>query len=180
MCLLLSVYAPCLTSISSASLNRVSDSLTSSASLTRCIPHENSNITKKRLQKMESNISSLGETLNRFIETHRISREQVRNEGRYSTRLSPIREKYKGFHRSRSPQHRRHHIHCQPTESPISLAASQCDINDGSESEFVYHNPPLVTENKSISSHVREATIADKIYQTMSRNQAKLDRTRKL
>ena len=149
---------PPLTSISSASVNRVSDSQTSSVSLTQCTPQENNNITENRLQKMERNISSLGETLNRFIEAQRISREQVRNEGRYSTMRSPIREKYKGSHQSRSPQHRRHHIHRQRSESPISLAASQSDIDDGSESDFVYHNPPVVTENQSISSQVREAS----------------------
>ena len=39
-----------------------------------------------------------------------------------------------------------------------TLAASQPDIDDGSESDFVYHNPPSVTENQSISSQVREAS----------------------
>ena len=109
---------------------------------------------------MERNVSSLGETLNRFIEAQRTSREQVRNEGRYSTRRSPIREKYKGSHRSRSPhrRHHIHHIHRQRSESPISLAASQSDIDDDSESDFVYHNPTAVTENQSISSQVREAS----------------------
>ena len=107
---------------------------------------------------MERNISSLGKTLDRFIEAQRISREQVRNEGRYSTRRSPIKEKYKGSHRSRSPQHRRHHIHHQRSESLISLAASQSDIDDGSESDFVHHNPPVITENQSTSSQVREAS----------------------
>ena len=121
---------PPLTSISSASVNRVSNSLTSSVSLTQCTPQEKNNITENRLQMMERNISSLGETLNRFIEAQRTSREQVRNEGRYSTRRSPIREKYKGSHRSRSPhrRHHIHHIHRQCSESPISLAASQSDI----------------------------------------------------
>ena len=140
---------PLLTSISSASVNRVSNSLTSSVSLTQCTPQEKNNITENRLQMMERNISSLGETLNRFIEAQRTSREQVRNEGRYSTRRSPIREKYKGSHRSRSPhrQHHIHHIHRQCSESTISLAAFQSDIDDDSESEFVYHNPPAVTEN---------------------------------
>ena len=76
---------PPLTSISSVSVNRVSESLTSSVSLTQCTPQEN-NITENRLQMMERNIFSLGETLNRFIETKRTSREQVRNEGRYLTR----------------------------------------------------------------------------------------------
>ena len=102
-------YAP-LTSIFSASDNRVHNSLTSSVSLTQCNPQENNNITENRLQMMERNICSLRETLNRFIEAQRTSREQVRNEGRYSTRQSPIREKYKGSHQSRSP-HRWHHIH---------------------------------------------------------------------
>ena len=121
---------PPLTSISSASVNRVSNSLTSSVSLTQCTPQEKNNITENRLQMMERNISSLKETLNRFIEAQRTSREQVRNEGRYSTRRSPIREKYKGSHRSRSPhrRHHIHHIHRQCSESPISLAASQSDI----------------------------------------------------
>ena len=149
---------PPLTSISSASVNRVSNFQTLSVSLTQCTPQENNNITENRLQKTERNISSLGETLNRFIEGHRISREQVRNEGRYSTRRSPIQEKYKGSHRSRSPQHRRHHIHHQRSESPISLAASQSDIDDGSESDFFHHNPPVITENQSTSSQVREAS----------------------
>ena len=84
-----------LTSISIASFNRFSSSLTSSVSLTQCTPQEKNNITESRLQMMERNISSLGETLNRFIEAQRTSRKQVRNEGRYSTRRSPIREKYK-------------------------------------------------------------------------------------
>ena len=119
-----------LTRISSASVKRVSNSLTSSVSLTQCTPQEKNNITENRLQMMERNISSLKETLNRFIEAQRTSREQVRNEGRYSTRRSPIREKYKGSHRSRSPhrRHHIHHIHRQCSESPISLAASQSDI----------------------------------------------------
>ena len=130
---------PPLTSISSASVNRVSNSLTSSVSLTQCTPQEKNNITENRLQMMERNISSLGETLNRFIEAQRTSREQVRNEGRYSTRRSPIREKYKGSHRSRSPhrRHHIHHIHRQRSESPISLAASQSDIDDDSETAEV-------------------------------------------
>ena len=109
---------------------------------------------------MERNIASIVETLNRFTEAQRTSREQVRNEGRYPTRGSPISEKHKGSHRLRSP-HRRHHIHHiyrQRSESPISLAASQSDIDDDSESDFVYHNPTAVTENQSISSQVREAS----------------------
>ena len=109
---------------------------------------------------MERNISSIGETLNTFTEAQRTSREQVRNEGRYPTRGSLIREKHKRSHRLRSP-HRRHHIHHiyrQRSESPISLAASQSDIDDDSESNFVYHNPTAVTENQSISSQVREAS----------------------
>ena len=76
---------PPLTSISSVSVNRVSESLTSSVSLTQSTPQEN-NITENRLQMMERNIFSLRETLNRFIEAKRTSREQVRNEGRYLTR----------------------------------------------------------------------------------------------
>ena len=97
---------------------------------------------------MERNISSLGKTLNRFIQAQRTSREQVRNEARYSTRRSPIRETYKGSHWSRSPhrRHHFHHFHRQRSESPISLAASQSDIYDDSESDYVYHNPPAVTE----------------------------------
>ena len=81
---------------------------------------------------MERNISSLGETLNRFIEAQRTSREQVRNEGRYSTRRSQIMEKYKGSHRSRSPHKRHpiHHIYRKRSESPISFAAFQSDIDD--------------------------------------------------
>ena len=78
---------PHLTSISSASFNRMNGSLTSSVSLTQCTPQEN-NITENRLQMMERNTSSLGETLNRFIEAQRTPLEQVRNEGRYSTRQS--------------------------------------------------------------------------------------------
>ena len=149
-----------LTSISSASVNRVSNSLTSSVSLTQCTPQEKNNITENRLQMMERNISSLGETLNRFIEAQRTLREQVRNEGRYSTRQLPIRERYKVSHRSRSPdrQHHIHHIHRQRSESPISLAASQSDIDDDSESGFICHNPPAVTENQSISCQVRETS----------------------
>ena len=71
-----------LTSISSASVNRVSDSLALSVSLTQCTPQENSNITENRLKIMERNISNLGETLSKFIEAHRTSKEQVRNGGR--------------------------------------------------------------------------------------------------
>ena len=72
---------PSLTSISSASaVNRMSNSLTSSVSQTQCTPQEKNNNTENRLQVMESNISSLGETLNRFIEAQRTSREQIRNE----------------------------------------------------------------------------------------------------
>ena len=139
-----------LTIISSASVNRVSDSLISSVSLTQCTPQENNNITENRLQMMERNISTLEETLNRFIEAQRTSREQVRNEGKYSTRRSPLRKKYKSSHQSRW-HHRRHHIHhihrFQRSKSSIPLAASHSDIDDGSESDFVYHNPPAVTEN---------------------------------
>ena len=62
---------PPLTSISSASVNRVSNSLTLSVSLTQFTLQENNNITENRLQMMEINISSLGETW---------------NEGRHSTR----------------------------------------------------------------------------------------------
>ena len=127
-------------------------------SFTQYTPQESKSITENRFQMMERHVSSLGETLNRFIEAQRTSREQVRNEGRLSTMQSPIREKYKGSHRLRSPHHRRHHIHRQCSESPISLAASQSDIDDGSQSDFVFHNPPAVTENQSISSQVREAS----------------------
>ena len=77
---------PPLTSISSASVNRVSDSLILLVSLTQYTPQESKNITESRLEMMERNISSLGEALNRFIEAQRTSREQLRNEGRYSTR----------------------------------------------------------------------------------------------
>ena len=41
---------------------------------------------------------------------------------------------------------------------PYLLAASQYDIDDGSEINFAYHNPPAVTESQSISSQVREAS----------------------
>ena len=102
---------------------------------------------------MERNIFSLGETLNRFIEA---SREQIRNEGRYSTRQSLVRGRYKGSHKSRS-SHRRNHVHRQSSEYPISLAAFQSDIEDGSESGFDYHNPPAVSRKQNISSQFREA-----------------------
>ena len=48
-----------LTNISSASVNRVRNSLTSSVSLTQCTPHESNNTTENRLQTMkrERNIS---------------------------------------------------------------------------------------------------------------------------
>ena len=124
-----------LTSISSASVNSVNDSLISPVSLTQCTPQENNNITENRLKMMERNISSLGQTLNRFIEDQRISREQAKNGSRYLARRPPIRKKYKSSHRSRSPN-RRHHIHRQCSESPISLAAFQSDIDDGRESDF--------------------------------------------
>ena len=178
---------------------------------------------------MERNISSSGETLNRLIEAQRTSRKQVRNERRYSAKWSPIKHRYKSSHRSRS-SHRRHHNHRQRSESPISFATSQSNIDDaeavtrmcfvkevciqisqntheniwpeacnfikkqtlkqvfscefceifkntllyriplvatsdsGSESELVYHNPPVVTENQRflISSEVREASSNDK------------------
>ena len=55
---------PPLTSISSASDNRVSNSLTLSVSLTQCTLQGNNNITENRLQMMEINISCLGETWN--------------------------------------------------------------------------------------------------------------------
>ena len=57
-----------LTSISSAYVNRVSDCLTSSMSPAQYTLQEDNNLTENRLQMMERNISSLGETLNRFIE----------------------------------------------------------------------------------------------------------------
>ena len=79
----LSPSMPPLISISSASVNRVSGSLTSSVSLTQCTPQENNNITENRLQMMERDIFSLGETADRFLKAQRTSREQVRNEGRY-------------------------------------------------------------------------------------------------
>ena len=79
---------------------------------------------------MERNISSLGETLNMFIEAQRTSREQVRNAGRSSARQPPpIRHRYKSPQRSRLPD-RRHHVHRQRFESPKSLATSQSDIDD--------------------------------------------------
>ena len=154
--IIVSPFMPPLTSISSTSVKRVSNPLTSSVSLTQCSPQENNNITENRLQKMERNISSQGKTLNRFIKAQRILMEQVRNKGRYSTRRSPVREKYKGSHRLRSLQHRQHHIHLQHSDFSITLVASQSDIVDCSESDFVYHNPPVVTKNQSISSQVRE------------------------
>ena len=40
----------------------------------------------------------------------------------------------------------------------MSLAASQSDTDDGSESDFIYHNLPAVTENQSISYQVMEAS----------------------
>ena len=106
---------PSLTSISSGSVDRVSNSLTSSVSQTQGTFQEKNNSTENRFQMMERNISNLGETLNRFIEAQRTSREQVRNEGRYSARPSPIRKTYKGSHRSRSSdrQHHVHHFHHQ-------------------------------------------------------------------
>ena len=66
---------PHLTGMSSASVNRVRDSLTSSVSLTQCTPQESNNITENRLQMMERNISSPGEALNRLIKAQRTSRE---------------------------------------------------------------------------------------------------------
>ena len=98
-----SPYMLHLTSISSASVNSVNDSLISSVSLSQCTPQENNNITENRLKMMERNISSLGQTLNRFIEDQRISREQAKNGSRYLARRPPIRKKYKSSHRSRSP-----------------------------------------------------------------------------
>ena len=67
---------PLLTSISSASIDRVSDSLTSSVSLIQCTPQEKNNVKQNRLQMMKRNISSLSETLNRLSEVQRTSREQ--------------------------------------------------------------------------------------------------------
>ena len=69
---------PSLTSISSGSVDRVSNSLTSSVSQTQGTFQEKNNSTENRFQMMERNISNLGETLNRFIEAQRTSREQVR------------------------------------------------------------------------------------------------------
>ena len=40
----------------------------------------------------------------------------------------------------------------------MSLAASQSDTDDGSESDFIYHNLPAVTENQSVSYQVMEAS----------------------
>ena len=120
---------PPLTSISSAYVNRVSDCLTSSVSPAQYTPQEDNKLTENRLQMMERNISSLGEILNRFVGAQRTSKEQVRNEVRYSARRSLIRHRYKSFHRSRLP-HRRHHDHRQRFEFPISLVASQYDVAD--------------------------------------------------
>ena len=102
-------------------------------SLAQCIPQENINLTENRLQMIEKNIFSLWETLISFIEARRTSREHVKNEGRYWTRQLSIRERHKGSQQSRSP-HRPHHVYHQRSESLISLAASQSDIDDGSES----------------------------------------------
>ena len=55
---------PPLTSTSSASVNRVSNSLTLSVFPTQCTLQENNNITENRLQMMEIIISSLGGTWN--------------------------------------------------------------------------------------------------------------------
>ena len=147
---------PHLTTISGAYVNRGSDCLTSSVSPAQYAPQENNNLTKNRLQMMERNISILVEPLNRFIGVRGTSKEQVRNEGRYSARQSPIRHRYKSSHRSRLP-HRRHHDHRQRSVFPISLAASQYDIAVGSKSDFVYHNLPAVRESQSICSQVGEA-----------------------
>ena len=84
-----------LTSISSASVNRVSDCLTSSMFLAQYTPQESNNVTENILQMMERKISSLRKTLNRFIEAQRTSREQVKNEGRYSARQSLMKHRYK-------------------------------------------------------------------------------------
>ena len=58
---------PPLTSISCAYVNRVSDCLASSVSPAQYTPQGNNNLTENRLQIMERNSSSIGETLNRFI-----------------------------------------------------------------------------------------------------------------
>ena len=50
---------PPLTSISSGSINIVSNSLISPLSLTQCTPQEKNNSTENRLQMMERNIFSL-------------------------------------------------------------------------------------------------------------------------
>ena len=71
-----------LTKISSASVSTVSDCLISSMSLAQCTLQESHNVTENRLQMMERNISSLTKTFNRFIETQRTSKKQVKNEGR--------------------------------------------------------------------------------------------------
>ena len=92
---------PSLTSICKASANRVSDCLTSPVSLAQCT-HQGNNLPENRLQMMERNISSLAKTLNKFVEAQRTSREQIRKECRYSTRQSPIRDRYKSSHRSSS------------------------------------------------------------------------------
>ena len=43
---------------------------------------------------------------------------------------------------------------------PYLLLHLNCQsyIDDGSESDFVYHNPPVVVENQSISSQVKKAS----------------------
>ena len=58
---------------------------------------------------------------------------------------SPIRHKCKTLYQSRSP-YREHEVNCQCSESPLSFAASQSDIHNDSENDFVYYNPSAVTE----------------------------------
>ena len=82
--IIVSPSIPPLTCISSTSDNRVSNCL--SVSLTHCNSQEVNNILQNRLQKIERNISNVGEFLHRFIEAQRILWEQVRNEGKYSTK----------------------------------------------------------------------------------------------
>ena len=67
-----------LTSISSASLYRVSDFLPSSVSLTQCTPQDNNDITENRPQMMKENISSLGENFKYFYR----SSENIKGKGK--------------------------------------------------------------------------------------------------
>ena len=126
-------------------VSRANDYLTSSVSLAQYTPQEN------RLQMMERNILSLGKALNRFIQVQRTLKEQERNDSRYVARGLSVRHRYKTLTDPCT-------ISLSSSELwiPHFLDASQFDMDGDSESYFVYHNPPSVTENQSISSQVRE------------------------